>query len=233
MVGQSDVATGQPVHGMWADATGMHDMGLIMDYTKAHGINDAGMAVGEALVGAFGDLWAVPFRYDTTVAGATPTQLTGTYASGSARAINALGHITGWVSGNEDFWGDAFLHDGINLYDLGSPIGKSYSIGTALNNNDVAVGYAFGEWVYLPCCGSVWSNAIHTAVVTRNMHMVRLNDLIDAAEGWNLQQAVGINDRGRIIGYGAHNGTSRGCLLVPIPVVKQVTRRGAATDQQL
>ncbi|MEZ5973994.1 MAG: hypothetical protein R3E96_03860 [Planctomycetota bacterium] len=36
--------------------------------------------------------------------------------------------------------------------------------------------------VYLPCCGSVPEQRDLHAVVTRNMHMVRLNDLIDAAE---------------------------------------------------
>ena len=45
--------------------------------------------------------------------------------------------------------------------------------------------------------------------------MVDLNTLIPATSGWVLTFALGINDRGQIVGVGLHNGESRGFLLTP------------------
>jgi hypothetical protein len=47
--------------------------------------------------------------------------------------------------------------------------------------------------------------------------MSDLNDLIDPVAGWTLKSAYAINDLGWIVGYGTHNGQSRGFVLTPIP----------------
>lgn len=49
--------------------------------------------------------------------------------------------------------------------------------------------------------------------------MVDLNDLIDPASGWRLEQATGINDVDQIIGFGIFDGSERGFLLTPVSPV--------------
>ncbi len=43
--------------------------------------------------------------------------------------------------------------------------------------------------------------------------MVALNDLVDPAEGWELQQANGINSHGEIVGMATHHGVPVGFQL--------------------
>ncbi|MDX1932510.1 MAG: DUF3466 family protein [Capsulimonadales bacterium] len=44
-----------------------------------------------------------------------------------------------------------------------------------------------------------------------------LNRQVDPANGWRLVEATGIDDRGRIVGWGWHGGTIRAFRLVPLP----------------
>lgn len=214
VVGSSDMTGVTPDHAFLYDGGSMIDLGTLGDYTKGHGINASGLIVGEALVGTF-DQWAVPFYYDSSAPTPTMQQLSGVYQSGSARAVNEAGHVVGWESSNEDFWGHAFLHDGTTMTDVGSIPGKSYSIATALNENDDFVGHAFGEWVYYPCCGLLWTNAINRAFIHTGGETVDLNTLIHSASGWTLTVASGINDAGQIVGTGTRNAQSRAFLLTP------------------
>ncbi len=43
--------------------------------------------------------------------------------------------------------------------------------------------------------------------------MIALNDLVDPAQGWDLQQANGINSHGEIVGMGTHHGVPVGFQL--------------------
>ena len=45
--------------------------------------------------------------------------------------------------------------------------------------------------------------------------MYDLNNLIPSGSGWELQYASGINDAGRIVGWGTHNGGTHAFLLTP------------------
>jgi probable HAF family extracellular repeat protein len=144
-------------------------------------------------------MWAVPFSFDTAAPGATMLKLSGGYVSGSAWAVNDLGHVVGWASGNEDTWGRAFLHDGIVMTSLGTLSGKSYSIATAVNGLDEVVGQAFGEWVWYPCCGWLWTNSIKRAFLYRDGVITDLNTMMPAGTVGYLTVPVGINDSGKIL----------------------------------
>ncbi len=190
------------------------DLGTLGDYSIAHGINNAGLVVGESLVQSF-DPHAEPFVYDVNTGVMQP--MSGSYVAGSARAVNEAGHITGWTSGHPDHWGHAFVFDGLTVNDLGSVAGKSYSIGTAIDEGDQVVGYAFGEWIYTQCCGSMWSNGIYTDVWFHEGEATRLEDLLPENSGWRLTHATGVQD-GWIVGNGAYNGRSTPFLMRPRPL---------------
>lgn len=192
----------------------MQDLGTLGDYSIAHGVSPDGVVVGESLV-TFYDPHAEPFTFDGNSSGATMQVMGGAYAAGSARGTNRSGGITGWVSHNVDNWGAAFIYDGATLQELPDVPGKTYSIGTALNNLGQVVGYAFGEWVYQPCCGNVWSNSIHVAYFYDGEEAVNLNQELPEDSGWLLTQATGINDRGDIVGNAIRNGVGTAFLLVP------------------
>lgn len=212
VVGQSDAAVGAD-HAFSADGTSITDLGALGSlYTKAYGANSSGVVVGEALISVFGDSYAVPFIYEN---GLMTKLAPGNYISGSAWAINDAGVIAGWESFNDDTWGDTFLYDGLNWSVLPDVPGKAHSIPTSINEAGDTVGYAFGEWVNTPCCGLMWSNAIHRACLGKDGQHKNLNDLIHAGSGWLLTRANGINNNGWIVGTGVKDSQSRAFLLVP------------------
>ncbi len=173
--------------------------GLAPDYTKANGLNGSGLVVGEALVRSGGEAWAVPFFYDAADPKPTMLKLSGVYSSGSAWALNAVGHIVGWASTNIETWGRGFLHDGATMTNLGTIPGKAYTIATSVNNLDEVVGYGFGEWIFLPCCGNVWTNNIRRAFIWQNGTIVNLNTLKPTDVEGDLTIPVAINDSGKIL----------------------------------
>ncbi len=205
--GESDMAGTTPNRAFLYTGGAMIDLGtptnigtLVTDYTKANGLNDAGLVVGEALVGFGGERWAIPFVYDSSDPGATMLKISGSFVSGSAWALNELGHVAGWKSDNEDFWGHAFLHDGITMTDLGTIPGKAHTIATAVNNLDVVVGQAFGEWVWADWCQcNVWTNNIKRAFIYSNSQILDLNTMIPDDETGELTIPLGINDSGKIL----------------------------------
>jgi probable HAF family extracellular repeat protein len=214
-VGQSDTAAGAD-HAFLVGSPGavMRDLGTLGDYSIAHGIDPNGLIVGESLVQDF-DPHAEPFVFDSTLPGAVMQVMPGLYSAGSARAINDLGHITGWISNNVDSWGDAFVFDGVDATKLGDIPGKAYSIGTAINNSDQVVGYAFGEWIDSGCCGQIWSNSIKRAYFHDGISAVNLNDELPESSGWLLTLATGINDAGAIVGTGTFEGVGQAFLMLP------------------
>ena len=214
-VGQSDAVSGAD-HAFLVSSPGavMQDLGTLGDYSIAHAIDPNGLIVGESLVQNF-DPHAEPFVFDSSVPGAVMQVMPGAYSAGSARAINDLGHITGWISNNVDNWGDAFVFDGVDATKLGDITGKAYSIGTAINNSDQVVGYAFGEWVDTVCCGMQWSNSIKRAYFHDGVSAVNLNDELPESSGWLLTLATGINDAGAITGTGTFDGVGQAFLMVP------------------
>lgn len=224
VVGIADSGGSQPDHAFrWAGGV-MVDLGTLTPpyssnfYSKAYGINDAGLVVGESIVGSVSDWWAKPFFMQSTGPSATPmTAIPNSLVSGSAWAVNEAGHMTGWVSSLDDTWGNAFVFDGTTITFLPHMAGKWHTIGTGINVRDEVVGYGFGEWVYQPCCGSVANYSNYRAFVTKNGVPTDLTTSIDGLSGWVLTQATAIDGAGRIVGYGVKGGAYRPFLLEPNP----------------
>lgn len=74
----------------------------------------------------------------------------------------------------------------------------------ALNNSDDIVGYVRLE-----------HNTGFRAFLWRTGKRYMLTDLISPADGWELDEALGINNHGQIIGVGIHNGLRHAFLLTP------------------
>jgi probable HAF family extracellular repeat protein len=231
VVGQSDVVTGADRAFLVRNPGAvMEDLGTLGDYSIAHGINPNGLVVGESLVTDF-DPHAEPFVFDSSVPGAVMQVMPGAYSAGSARGVNDQGHITGWISNDVDSWGDAFVFDGLEAIKLGDITGKAYSIGTAINNSDQVVGYAFGEWIDTVCCGVIWSNGILRAYFYDGVAPVNLNDELPESSGWILTIATGINDSGAIVGSGTKDGAGHAFLLAPHSVEQDVDADGVPDDK--
>ena len=64
--------------------------------------------------------------------------------------------------------------------------------------------------------GNAYYRTDEAALLWQNGKVYELNRLVPARSGWKLQNALGINKWGQIIGNGIHNGIRRGFLLTPV-----------------
>ncbi len=85
-------------------------------------------------------------------------------------------------------------------------LGGSFSIGRAINNRGQVVGGSLERQ----------DNNFHAFLFDKG-RLQDLNDLVSNCEGWELVQAVAINDLGQIVGIGSYRGEDRVFLLVPTP----------------
>jgi probable HAF family extracellular repeat protein len=179
--------------------------------SRAFGINDGGEIVGDMAEATEPPL-VRHFRRAVRWLGTTPqflSQLPG-HNSSSARAINANGQIVGWsgVASTPDnldaiSWSHAALWDAGSVQDLGTLSGDESSQAIALNDHGQIVGWS----------GTV--NQASSAFLYQCGEMLDLNALIPAAAGWQLIEARGINNAGRIVGLGSLGGQLRGFVLQP------------------
>lgn len=207
VVGWSATNGGGGHHAARWDQAGVRDLGTLggnMSY--AMGVNNAGQVVGYS--------WttSVEWQEHATLWGTdlAPVDL-GTLGGrhSHAFAINASGVIVGsseLAPGSSD--GHAVKWVGQSIIDLGT-LGGPHSVAYGINRDGVIVG-ASQDWAW----------AVHAAVWDGNLH-VDLNDHLDAAmkeEGWELQSATAINDRGQIVcnGYSFRLGTSQTFLATPM-----------------
>lgn len=122
------------------------------------------------------------------------------------RDINERGQVVGQGSEGATLW---TLSDGTkkSLGTLGPP--NTYiSWAHAINNRGRIVGGTYGFDGFVP------SNPYHAFLWT-NDTIKDLNSLIPADSGWELQTAQDINNFGKIVGYGKHNGQTKAFLLTP------------------
>jgi probable HAF family extracellular repeat protein len=173
--------------------------------SSAAGISDAGLVVGNAQVAgsAPGDIGHA-FVYDAKNGMRDLNVLAGT--SGSGWILKAASDVSATqIAGSGTYQGHMrpFLFDlatnsvrGLGTWD------ERDAYGTALDAHGDVVGW------------SALSDRLNEAIVySPNFGLRRLVDFVDPAEGWDLQQAGGMNDNGQIVGWGYHAGAARGFRL--------------------
>jgi probable HAF family extracellular repeat protein len=83
-------------------------------------------------------------------------------------------------------------------------LGGSFSIARDLNNQGEVVGGSLTE-----------GDTNFHGFIYRNNRLYDLNEFLDPEAGWELLQALGINNHGEIIAIGSHTGQDRIVLLRP------------------
>jgi probable HAF family extracellular repeat protein len=198
VVGASYLANGGGVHPFLYSNGKMTDLGGLgaqQPWSSATGINDSNVVVGSSWKGSqfLGFVWKKGKMKALGTLGGSGSQ---------AFAINNKGQITGAAyTTNGDL--HAFITTGGKLKDL-HVISGSASWGFAINDSGIVVGQST----------SAQSGTYH-AFVYNSRKMVDLNQLIPANSGWELDVANGINDAGKIVGYGTRNGTFHAFVLTP------------------
>lgn len=196
VVGASFSSDYSSVHAFLYANGGMTDLGTLEGETgsSASAINDAGQIAGFSGRHAF--LYANGMMKDIGTLGGWGSRATG---------INELGQVIGQsITGAGEFRG--FIFSGGVMTDLGQPPGNfGITSATGINNAGAVVGNYSNRMT--PRAGFVWQDG----------QMRDLNDLVDPASGWTINDALDINDHGQIAAYGCKAGACGGLLLTPMP----------------
>jgi probable HAF family extracellular repeat protein len=205
IVGRS-VNSGGQVHAFLYSGGMMTDLGTLGGASSsALGISVNGQIVGYANLSSGQQEAFLYSNGDMTDLG----NLGGTHGSGAV-AINAAGQIAGgsYVSGGGGpEHSHAFLYSGGVMKDLGT-LGGPFSGSYGMNDLGQVVGYSD-----LP------NSAGDAGFLYSGTVMTNINTLLDnSAQGWNLIDAVGINNNGWIVGD-AYNPSHvlHAYLLTPVP----------------
>jgi len=193
---------------VWSAARGLTPLATLGGArSSASGISETGLVVGNAqLAGSAPDDVGHAFLYDTRAAHPVLQDLNG-------RARTAGWVLRGANDVNTRFVVGYGLHEGQSrAFRLTLATGAVEDLGTLRDGGSVAWAVdAAGDVV-----GWVAPNE-HTNVAfvwaPGLGGMVALNDLVDPADGWELQQADGINSHGAIVGMGTHQGVAVGFQL--------------------
>jgi len=169
--------------------------------SQGSGINQRGDVAGSAALA--GDASTHAFLY----AEGRMKDL-GTLGGNSSRAtaVNDRRHVVGCSTLIDNTTQRAFYFDGTAMSSLPS-LGGADSCASSVNVKNVAVGYSTSA-----------PDGASRAVVFQRGKVRDLNQQMDAASGagWELMEAVGINDLGQIVGNGRLHGQYRSFLLTPI-----------------
>ena len=197
----------------------MVDLGTLGgQYAQAWGINDSGFVTGNSRTKGDGATHAFIWHKTGMLDLGT---LSGDFSYGTF--INANNHVVGYSTiDTENDRVHAFLHDGKQMFDLGSLGGAAYetdrSYALGVNANDQVVGYSFLPGVN-PVVGDgpIYAPQQVAFVYSKGL-MTNLNDLIgDAAKEYRLDSATAINDKGQIvaIAFVSSAGAYHAVLLTP------------------
>ena len=178
--------------------------------SQAWSVNDKGQAAGKADRNVGNTVRTHSLFWDVSGKVKDLGVLPG-YTDSIGRAINNRGLVTGWVGVTRGtpgrrlaFHYQAFLWQDGRMRGLGSIPRIPDSKAAAINDKGQVVGNAYFK-------------TDEAALLWQNGKVYELNMLVPPRSGWKLQNALGINAKGQIIGNGIHNGIRRGFLLTPRP----------------
>ncbi len=195
----------------YSEATGAGSNGMAFSYSgdvltalgtlpggstsQANAINSSGHIVGQSDSADSSSMQPVLWTGSTV----TPLRVPSGYQSGSATAISDAEQVAGTLD-NGSGGSMAFLWAAGNMTLLGAltsgPDSQAYGVNSA---------------------GSVVGTADGVAFLYSDSAMYDLNTLLDpSSTGWQLNEAMAINDRGQIVGTGLHDGLQRAFLLSPL-----------------
>ena len=235
VVGASTTASYAGYHAfLWRSNTApqMQDLGGGSVNSEARGINDLTQVVGSEAGQAF--LWQ----------NGSKQSLGAFQALGMNNTAQVVGY--GYASGHSVLWQNGVLQqlgtfggsDGLasRINDAGQAVGyetlSGYSNGRAFLWQSGATPAILPLGILDPADTTSWALDINDAgqvvgysfsstlgsraFLWKNGNMLDLNNLIDPASGWQLQEATAINKNGWIAGNGRYNGLPRAFLLVPV-----------------
>lgn len=185
--------------------------GLTTTTARAWGLNDAGSAVGVSRRDAGGTvsqatLWragSAPLNLGSLL----PDSFSQAYAINEASVIVGAAVAGQTASGTDITQAVRWLVDGngVSLQALGS-LGRTFSEAKDINDAGQIVGSATNT-AGLPQRAFLWQGGT----------MFDLNSFIDAASGFTLATAEGINERGDIVGWGTVAGVTHAYVLQAVP----------------
>jgi probable HAF family extracellular repeat protein len=170
-------------------------------FDEALGINEKGQVVG----------WSGPAPGSEHIAfwdkdGSVHDLGTLGGAFGDAYQINNKGQVVGTSATATNPNGDPFLWDDGVLTDLGYPTGDVFGVAADINHKGQIVGLSASD---------PNDPTTYHALLLEKGKMTDLQTKIPAHSGWQLVWALGINERGQIVGTGLLHGNFRACLLTP------------------
>jgi probable HAF family extracellular repeat protein len=210
VTGYATTANDATTHGFFYDATSatLRDLGTLIGAggnSSAFALNNFGGVGGSSDTGTFDAsgnpitdavIWRVGKTIQINDLGNLPG---GIYAQ--VNALNNFGVATGFstlASGQSD----AFVYFQGKMIDIGT-LGGSAAQGLGVNDFGVVVGYS----------NTTGDAGIDAFLWTPLTGMIDLNSRLPAGSPWVLLQASGINDEGRIVGYGIINGEYHAFIL--------------------
>jgi probable HAF family extracellular repeat protein len=215
VVGWTDTQPGSDsrsgTHAFLYDGTSMQDLGSLpgLDFSTAEGINASDQVVGGSFV--YGQSITHAFLWDKGVMqDLNPPGSTQSWGWG----INDAGQVVGTVRFGGAPRLHAFLYDSTGMHDLGT-LGGGWSAARGINNAGQIVGTS--ETADLNNTSVYGHPFLYSGGVMHD-----LNALLLTSAPWEQFAALGINDRGQIIGQGfsgvdTDHPQSRAYLLTPDP----------------
>jgi probable HAF family extracellular repeat protein len=206
---------------LWTPTSANGTIGVMVDLGTLGGSSSTGFAINASgQVTGISDTSGGGLQHAFLWKPTTPGANTGTmYDLGkpgeysNATGINAVGQITGTYysstsGGNRGYVWTPTTPNGTTgtMVDLGT-LGGTYVSGNAINSAGQIIGTS----------GIVGDSDNHAFLYTAARGIVDLNLLIDPMSGWQLNEAIGINELGQITGYGTFNNARQIFVLSPVP----------------
>ena len=219
VVGEADHADGRGARFIWEKGK-MRDMETTVDSAFAAVHNERGQFVVPDESGTITRHRHIGQMVNGKVRLSPSLTLLDTDLPIRAVALNDIGHAVGESfsigdNGNYSPKPRAYLWTQTSLTDLGSLSGQEF-LARRINNQDQVVGLA---GVLVPGAKPYLSGALPEdmhAFLWERGSLYDLNALIPSEQGWVLWDALGLNNRGQIVGTGLHHGKQHAFLLTPI-----------------